>query len=92
MNDFFVYILRCCDDTLYTGYTNDMDARFKVHSSGKGAKYTRGRLPVTLVFFQTFPYKSSAMKREAQIKRLTRTEKLSLIASTGDADSQEPYR
>lgn len=76
---FYVYILKCNDDTLYTGYTNDLEKRLKVHSQGKGAKYTRCRLPVTIVYYENLPDKSSALKREHAIKRLTRLSKLELI-------------
>ena len=74
-----VYILSCSDNTLYTGWTNDLERRINVHSSGKGAKYTRGRLPVKLVYFEKFNDKKLAMKREYAIKRLSREEKLKLI-------------
>ncbi len=90
MGDFYVYILKCCDGTLYTGYTNDISARLKVHSSGKGAKYTRARLPVSLVYSQTLPGKSEAMKREAEIKRLTKAQKLTLISDNSQtSDSSQ---
>lgn len=75
----FVYVLRCRDDSLYTGYTDDVRHRLKTHQSGKGAKYTRSRLPVTLVYQEELPDKSAALRREAAIKRLTRREKLQLI-------------
>ena len=75
----YVYILECCDNTLYTGWTNDLEKRIKVHSSGKGAKYTRGRLPVKLVYFEKFHDQRLAMKREYAIKQLSREEKLKLI-------------
>lgn len=75
----YVYILKCSDDTLYTGWTNNLEKRIKVHASGKGAKYTRCRLPVTLVYFEEFDDKISAMKREYRIKQLSRKEKLMLI-------------
>lgn len=76
---FYVYILRCSDDTLYTGYTVDLDNRIITHNSGLGAKYTRGRLPVSLVYKETFKTKSEAMKREISIKKLNRKAKLNLI-------------
>jgi putative endonuclease len=76
---FFVYILQCNDRTLYTGITNDMEKRLKVHSSGKGAKYTRRRLPVKLLYREEHPTKSDALKRELQIKRLSRKDKIELI-------------
>lgn len=75
----FVYILRCGDDTLYTGVTDDVQKRFAAHAAGKGAKYTRGRGPLTLVYTEEVPDKSAALKREIAIKRLTRAEKLKLI-------------
>lgn len=76
----FVYMLRCGDDSLYTGWTNDLEKRLAAHRSGKGAKYTRGRGPVTLVYLEELPDKSSAMKREAAIKKLSRPQKEALIA------------
>lgn len=75
----YVYILRCSDNSLYTGWTNDLDKRIKTHSEGKGAKYTRARLPVELVYFEEFDDKISAMKREYEIKKLNRVDKLKLI-------------
>ncbi|MGL4740405.1 MAG: GIY-YIG nuclease family protein [Sarcina sp.] len=75
----YVYIVECSDGTLYTGWTNNIDARLKKHNSGKGAKYTRTRLPVELRYFEEFSSKSDAMKREYGIKQLTRKEKLKLI-------------
>lgn len=77
----YVYILRCSDDTLYTGWTNNLENRLRVHNSGCGAKYTRGRLPVELVYFETFESKHDAMSREMEIKRLNRREKLALLES-----------
>lgn len=76
-----VYILRCGDGTLYTGCAKDVDKRLAVHQSGKGAKYTRCRLPVELVYQEPAEDRSAALRREAAIKKLTRTEKLSLIAA-----------
>jgi len=76
---YYVYILRCADDTLYTGMTDDIKRRLSLHNSGKGAKYTRGRGPVRLVYQEECIDKSAALRREAQIKRLTRGEKLRLI-------------
>lgn len=75
----FTYILKCSDGSLYTGWTNDIEKRLKVHNSGKGAKYTRVRLPVELVYFESFQDKILAQKREAGIKKLSRKEKLKLI-------------
>ena len=74
-----VYILRCGDGTLYTGCTNDLPRRLKAHQSGKGAKYTRARLPVELVYQEPAPDKSQALRREAAIKRLSRAEKMALM-------------
>lgn len=77
----YVYILQCIDGTLYTGYTNDLNKRIQVHNSGKGAKYTRGRLPVKLVYSEEFNTKSEALKREYAIKLMKRKRKLELINS-----------
>ncbi len=77
---FFVYLLRCSDGSLYCGWTTDLKRRLAAHNSGKGgAKYTRARLPVELVYFEEQDSKISAMKREWQIKHMSRTEKLRLI-------------
>lgn len=76
---YYVYILNCKDDTLYCGYTDDINKRLEVHNSGKGAKYTKSRLPVNLVYKEEFDSKVEAMKREYAIKQLTRKEKLLLI-------------
>lgn len=75
----YVYILKCSDETLYTGYTNNLAKRLKVHADGKGAKYTRARLPVSLQYIEEHDSKSSALKREYEIKQLTRKNKLKLI-------------
>lgn len=77
----FVYILRCADDTLYTGMTDDVTRRVAVHNSGKGAKYTRGRTPVEPVYTEPCESYSQALKREHAIKTLSRQEKLALIAA-----------
>lgn len=74
-----VYILRCGDGSLYTGVTTDVDARLKAHRSGRGAKYTRSRLPLELVYTEDCPDKVTAFQREWQIKHLTREEKLKMI-------------
>lgn len=81
---FYVYILRCSDDTLYTGYTVDVYSRVETHNDGLGAKYTRGRLPVVLVHQEVLDSKSEAMKREIQIKKLSRSEKLDMIKSNDE--------
>ena len=75
-----VYILRCSDDTLYTGWTNDVEKRLAAHNAGKGAKYTRPRLPVKLVYIEQHPTKEMAQRREYEIKQLSRREKIALIA------------
>ena len=76
---YFVYILKCADDTLYTGITNDLENRIESHNSGKGAKYTRGRIPVVLAYKELCGDRASALRREFEIKKLTRAEKLKLI-------------
>ena len=78
-----VYILKCKDDSFYTGYTNDLPHRMKMHESGKGAKYTRGRGPFEVVYTEEFATKKEAMKREYQIKQLNRREKEKLIEQNG---------
>ena len=79
-SSWWVYVVRCKDGTLYCGATNDLEARIEAHNSGLGAKYTRGRGPVELVFRRRLGSKSAAMIEEARIKRLTRDEKLSLFS------------
>ncbi|MDD3592061.1 GIY-YIG nuclease family protein [Sulfurovum sp.] len=77
---YFIYILECADDTLYTGIATDLNRRLTEHnSSEKGAKYTRSRRPVRLVYSETFPDRSSASRREYEIKKLSRAKKLQLI-------------
>lgn len=78
---FYVYILRCADGTLYTGYTDDPERRARVHNAGKGAKYTRSRLPVELVYREALGDKSAALRREREIKKLSRAQKLALISA-----------
>ena len=75
----YTYILICADGTLYTGWTNDLDRRLAAHNAGKGGKYTRSRIPVTLVYHETFDTKQEAMAREGAIKQLKREQKLRLI-------------
>ncbi|MGT2866256.1 GIY-YIG nuclease family protein [Streptococcus fryi] len=75
----YMYVVRCADNTLYTGYTTDIDRRLKTHNAGKGAKYTKTRLPVELIYFESFDDKSSAMKAEAAFKRKNRQAKLKYI-------------
>lgn len=81
----FVYMLRCADDTLYTGITDDVQRRLEAHESGKGAKYTRGRGPLTLVYQEKCEDHSTALRREHAIKRLTRAEKCKLIEKNSEA-------
>ncbi|MDR1579131.1 MAG: GIY-YIG nuclease family protein [Synergistaceae bacterium] len=73
-----VYIVKCADGTLYTGWSNDVESRVAAHNAGHGARYTAGRRPVTLIYAENCGTKSSAMKRERQIKRYSRARKLSL--------------
>ncbi|HEY85637.1 MAG TPA: GIY-YIG nuclease family protein [Chloroflexi bacterium] len=77
----FVYILQCSDDTLYTGWTTDLNRRAAEHKAGRGARYTRSRRPVKLVYHETQPDRRRAMQREAAIKKLPRAKKLALISS-----------
>ncbi|WKY46704.1 GIY-YIG nuclease family protein [Eubacteriaceae bacterium ES3] len=79
MDKAYVYIVKCSDRSFYTGYTTDLKARLIKHNQGLGAKYTRGRLPVTLVYFEELSGKSEAMSREAAIKKKSRTQKVKLI-------------
>jgi putative endonuclease len=82
MSAYYVYILRCSDDTLYTGITTDLERRIDEHNhSPKGAKYTRARRPVTLIYHEALPGKADASRREYAIKAMTRRQKLQLIAS-----------
>lgn len=76
----YVYMLRCGDGTLYTGVTDNVERRLAAHRSGRGAKYTRGRGPLELVYQEQVPDKSAALRREYQIKRLPKQEKEGLIA------------
>lgn len=75
----YVYMLQCKDGSLYTGWTKNLDKRLKAHNSGKGSKYTRARLPVTLVYFESLSTARAAMKREWQIKQMARRDKLMLL-------------
>ena len=77
----YTYILRCGDSSLYTGWTNDLEKRLADHNAGRGAKYTRAHLPVTLAYYETFDTKEEAMKRECAIKKLSRSQKERLINS-----------
>jgi putative endonuclease len=77
-HNWICYLLQCADNTLYCGITNDLDKRLAAHNAGEGAKYTRGRLPVRVVYSERCADKSAALKRELQIKRLPRSAKLAL--------------
>lgn len=76
---YYTYLLKCADGTLYCGFTDDLENREKVHNLGKGAKYTRSRLPVKIVYSEKYETKSEALKRECAIKKLTRAKKEELI-------------
>ncbi|NLZ53901.1 MAG: GIY-YIG nuclease family protein [Thermoanaerobacteraceae bacterium] len=78
----YVYILECADNTLYTGWTNNLDRRINAHMRGKASKYTKSRLPVKIVYIERFNDKISAQKREYEIKQMTRVEKIELIESS----------
>ena len=81
MSDWIVYILRCSDGTLYTGISNNIKNRLKAHNTGKGAKYTRGRAPVILMYTEAYSDKGRALRRELEIKALSRKQKEELIKS-----------
>ena len=78
-----VYMLQCADGTLYTGWTDNLERRLAAHNSGSGAKYTRSRRPVKLVYLEEAAGRSTALRREAQIKRLARAQKLALARGMG---------
>ena len=82
----YVYLLRCADGSLYCGWTTDLPARMEAHNSGKGAKYTRSRLPVQLVWYETCEDRHEAQSREWHIKRMSRDEKMALV-NGGDLQS-----
>ncbi len=75
----YIYILKCADNSFYTGWTVDLEKRLKTHNEGKGSKYTRGKRPVVLIYSESFSHRNDAMKREYQIKKLTRNQKEKLI-------------
>jgi putative endonuclease len=79
---FATYILRCSDQSFYTGWTNDIEKRLRIHNEGNGSRYTRARLPVELAYIEFSESRSAAMSRECAIKKLTRAEKLNLIKSS----------
>ena len=85
-SQWYLYILRCKDNTLYTGITTDVEKRLEAHRSGKGAKYTRGRAPLELVYQESCGSHSNALKREAEIKKLSRQAKELLVKSRIDSE------
>ena len=82
MSDWLVYIIRCSDDSLYTGVTTDLERRFRQHAEGKGARYFNGRRPLEVLYREACPDRGSALRRELEIKALTRAGKLALIRQT----------
>ena len=90
MTQYYAYMLRCADNTIYSGYTTDLARRVAAHNRGVGAKYTRSRLPVTLVYYEVFPLKNQALKREAALKRLTHRQKEAIIQGKDEAASLLP--
>lgn len=82
----YTYLLECSDHSFYCGWTNDLDKRVMAHNSGNGAKYTKSRRPVALVYYETYETKEAAMKREAAIKRMSRREKERLISGGPESD------
>lgn len=90
--DYFVYILKCADGSLYTGISDDVQRRFALHRSGGGAKYTRSHKPVKVLYTERFASKGSALRREAQIKSWTRAKKLELIRQAAPQSRRRPKR
>ncbi|MDF2888930.1 MAG: Excinuclease subunit domain protein [Lacrimispora sp.] len=82
----YTYLVKCADNTLYCGWTNHLERRMEAHNQGKGAKYTKTRRPVELVYYESYPTKEEAMRREVQIKKLSRKDKLFLIKETESQD------
>lgn len=78
----YTYILQCADGSYYTGWTVDLEKRLKAHNSGKGARYTRSRRPVEIVYYETYTDKCEAMRREYAIKQMSRSDKIKLITTT----------
>ncbi|MDI9471902.1 MAG: GIY-YIG nuclease family protein [Tissierellia bacterium] len=85
----YIYILRCCDGSYYTGWTTDVNKRFALHCEGKGAKYTRSRRPLALVYVEEVESQTEARKREAAIKKLSRKEKEALVESVNGEESSD---
>lgn len=88
----FVYMLRCKDGSLYTGWTNDLAHRLAMHRSGRGAKYTRGRGPLELVYTEELADKESALRRECAIKAMPRAKKLLLVAAWAEQNQKQNYK
>jgi putative endonuclease len=83
-NEHYFYVLTCKDGTLYGGYTNNLERRIRLHNEGKGAKYTRGRGPVSLTYYQSFEHKGDALKAEYQFKQLPRKKKEEFLKEMGE--------
>lgn len=79
MDTNYTYLVRCADGSLYCGWTNHLEQRIQAHNEGRGAKYTKSRRPVSLVYYEEFATRREAMQRESAIKKLTRKEKLQLV-------------
>ncbi len=88
-SNYFFYVLECKDTTLYAGYTNDVDRRVSVHNAGKGAKYTKARIPVTCIYFEAFETKQEAMRAEYAFKQLNRKQKLAYIRRANNEITEE---
>ena len=84
----YAYILECADGTLYSGWTNNLEKRLETHNAGRGAKYTRSRLPVKLRYYEAFEDKNEALRRECALKKLAHAEKLALIESGTVVDNE----
>lgn len=80
----YTYIVKCSDGSLYTGWTNDLEKRIRAHNAGKGAKYTKSRRPVVLAYYEEFQTKEEAMRREWEIKQMSRNQKMKMITSVPD--------
>ena len=88
--NYYVYILKCNDDTFYTGYTKDIDGRLRQHRSGTGARYVRSRLPLELVYLEQWIERRDAMRREREIKKLSRKQKMELVEKINSAPDVLP--
>jgi putative endonuclease len=82
MKGHFVYVVKCADGSLYTGYTTDVNTRMKAHNSGRASKFTRSRLPVKLMLIESYPSKPTALRREFEIKRMSHSQKLRLCRTS----------